>query len=100
MFNMIKLIDLIQESNIATHNDKHWRDHFRDIINCAEEALSSNDPETIATQVANIIEYAEAAGEKHEATWAKKHPHRAVNSNIANSYNGDDSDIHQYTNPI
>jgi hypothetical protein len=97
---MIKLLDILKEENISLNNDKHWRDHFKEIIQCAEKALSSNDPETIAIQVAEIIDHADAAGSKHEATWAKQSIPRAINSNIANSYNGDDSDIHGYQNSI
>jgi hypothetical protein len=98
---MIKLLDILKEdNNVALNNDTHWRDHFKEIIACAETALSSNDPETIATQVSDIIDHAEAAGSKHEATWTKQPPPTAINSSTYNSYSGDDSDIHAYQNPI
>ena len=91
---MIKLIDILNE--VDTSDKTHWRDHFKEIIQCAEMALASNDPETIATQASNIMEHAETAANKHEATYAKQPIPTFVNSNIANSYAGDDSDIHGY----
>ena len=92
---MIKLIDLLNE-DVDTSSHTHWRDHFKDIIACAEKALSSNDPETIAIQVSAIVGHAESAGEKHEATYAKANPPQYVSSNIANSYSGNDSDINAF----
>jgi superoxide dismutase len=69
---MIKLIDILNEDvNSAEFNQLHWRDHFKEIIKCAETALSSNDPEIINTEVDNIINHAQAAADKHEATYAK-----------------------------
>jgi len=91
---MIKLLDILNE--VDTSADKHWRDHFKEIIQCAERALASNDPETISSEVSEIMDHAEAAGNKHEATYAKQPIPTFVNSNIANSYAGDDSDIHGY----
>lgn len=93
---MIKLLDLLNE-DVDTSSNTHWRDHFNDIIKCAETALSSNDPEVIASQVSAIIGHADAAGNKHEATYAKAGIPTFVNSNIANSYAGDDSDINAYS---
>ena len=93
---MIKLLDILKESNLPQHSTEHWRDHFNKIIDFAQEALTSNDPEAIARFVADIIEHADAAGDKHEATWSKKPPSEYVNSNISNSYAGDDSDINAY----
>jgi len=94
---MIKLIDLLSEeiSDDLT-NDKHWREYFKEIIEHAEEALKSKDPETIATQVHNIVHKAEVALDKHQATYDKKRLPTFVNSNMDNSYNGDDSDITGY----
>ena len=89
---MIKLLDILKESNLPQHSTDHWRDHFNKISELATEALTSNDPEAIASIVNEIIEHAEAAGDKHEATWVRKPIPTYVNSNIANSYNGDDSD--------
>ncbi len=92
---MIKLMDILVEDNNSPefNNNKHWRDHFNEIIQCAEEALKSKDPEVIATQVYKIIEHADAALDKHEATYSKERLSQVINSNIANSYNGDDSDF-------
>lgn len=92
---MIKLIDLLNE-DVDTSSHTHWRDHFNDIIKCAELALSSNDPEIITIQVSAIVGHAESAGDKHEATYAKQNPSQFVNSSTYNSYNGDDSDINSY----
>jgi hypothetical protein len=92
---MIKLLDILTEME-TSNNQPHWRDHFKEIIKCAEIALSSNDPETIATQASDIMEHAETAANKHEATYAKQPVPTFVNSNIANSYAGNDSDIHGY----
>ena len=99
---MIKLLDILKEENISLNNDKHWRDHFKEIIQCAEKALSSNDPEAIAIQVAEIIDHADAAGSKHEATWAKSPTPQFTSSNSTanNTYSGNDSDIHGYQNSI
>jgi len=92
--NMIKLIDILNEDvNSAEFNQLHWRDHFNNIIEFAEIALSSNDAEVIATQVDNILNHAQAAVDKHEATYAKANTPTAINSNIANSYSGTDADI-------
>jgi hypothetical protein len=94
---MIKLIDLLNEDvNTSEFNDLHWRDHFNEIIDCAQKALSSNDPEVIAIQVDLIINNANAASDKHEATYVKAPIPTFVNSNIANSYAGDDSDINAF----
>ena len=93
---MIKLLDILKESNLPQHSDEHWRDHFNKIIDCAQEALTSNDPESIAKHVSDIITHAEAAGTKHESTWSKAGVPAFVSSNIANSYNGDDSDINAF----
>ena len=93
---MIKLLDILKESNLPQHNTDHWRDHFNKISDLAQEALTSNDPETIASIVHEIIDHAEAAGDKHEASWSKAPTPQYVNSNISNSYNGDDSDINAY----
>ena len=92
---MIKLMDLLVEdvNSPEFNNDKHWRDHFKEIMEIAEKALSSNDPETIAKCVHKITEHAEVALDKHEATYAKKPIPQVINSNIANSYGGDDSDF-------
>jgi hypothetical protein len=94
---MIKLIDLLNEeiSDDLTSN-KHWRDYFKEIIEHAEEALKSKDPETIATQVHDIVHKAEVALDKHQASYDKKRLPTFVNSNNANSYSGDDSDINAY----
>ena len=92
---MIKLIDLLNE-DIDTSSNTHWRDHFNDIIKCAETALSSNDPEVIATQVSVIIGHAETAKDKHEATYAKAGTPTLVSSNTGNSYAGNDSDINAF----
>jgi len=92
---MIKLLDILTEME-TSNNQPHWRDHFKEIIQCAEIALSSNDPETIATQASNIMEHAETAANKHEATYAKQPVPTFVNSNNANSYSGTDDDIHGY----
>ena len=95
---MIKLLDILKEdvNSPEFNNDKHWRDHFNEIIQCAETALKSNDPEIIAEQVAKIIEHADVAADKHEATYSKEKIPTFVNSNIANSYSGTDDDIHGY----
>jgi len=91
---MIKLLDILNE--VDSSDQTHWRDHFREIIQCAEKALSSNDPEIINGEVLSIIENAEMAKNKHEATYAKQPTPTFVNSNIANSYSGTDDDIHGY----
>jgi hypothetical protein len=91
---MIKLANILKEMEMT--NDKHWRDHFKEIITCAETALSSNDPETIAKQCHDIIEHADVASSKHQATYEKAPTPTFTNSNIGNSYAGDDSDIHAY----
>jgi hypothetical protein len=92
---MIKLLDILNE--VDTSDKTHWRDHFKEIIQCAEMALASNDPETIATQASNIMEHAETAANKHEATYAKQPIPTFVNSNIANSYSQNaDEDINGY----
>ena len=93
---MIKLMNLLSE-DVDTSSNTHWRDHFNDIIKCAETALSSNDPEVIASQVSAIIGHADAASNKHEATYAKAGTPTFVNSGISNSYAGDDSDINAYS---
>mgnify|MGYP003345638409 CR=1 FL=1 len=93
---MIKLLDILKESNLPQHSTDHWRDHFNKISELATEALTSNDPETIASIVHEIIEHADAARDKHEATWSKARTPEYVNSNISNSYSGDDSDINAY----
>ena len=93
---MIKLLDLLNE-DVDTSSNTHWRDHFNAIIKCAETALSSNDPEVIASQVSAIIGHADAASNKHEATYAKAGTPTFVNSGISNSYAGDDSDINAYS---
>ena len=92
---MIKLIDILYENEMQDAR-VHWRDHFKKIIECAERALSSNDPEVIATEADAIMDHADAARAKHEASYTKAPPPVFVNSNIANSYAGDDSDIHAY----
>ena len=91
---MIKLLDILNE--VDTSADTHWRDHFKEIIQCAERALSSNDPETIALEVSEIMDHAQTAGNKHEATYAKQPTPTFVNSNISNSYSGTDDDINGY----
>jgi len=91
---MIKLLDILNE--VDSSDKTHWRDHFKEIIQCAEKALSSNDPEIINGEVLSIIEHAEMAKDKHEATYAKQPTPTFVNSNISNSYSGDDSDINGY----
>ena len=96
---MIRLIDLLNEdvNSPEFNNDKHWRDHFNEIIQCAETALKSNDPEIIAKQVAKIIEHADVALDKHEATYSKEKTPTFRNSNIANSYSQNaDEDINGY----
>ena len=93
---MIRLLDILTEMEIS-NNQPHWRDHFKEIIQCAEMALASNDPETIATQASNIMEHAESAANKHEATYAKQPIPTFVNSNNANSYSQNaDEDINGY----
>ena len=91
---MIKLLDILNE--VDSSDKTHWRDHFKEIIQCAEKALSSNDPEIINGEVLSIVEHAEMARNKHEATYAKQPTPTFVNSNISNSYSGDDSDINGY----
>jgi hypothetical protein len=92
---MIKLLDILKE--VDTSDKTHWRDHFREIIACAEIALSSNDPETIANQASDIMEHAGIAASKHEATYAKQPIPTFRNSNIANSYSQNaDEDINGY----
>ena len=91
---MIKLLDILNE--VDSSDQTHWRDHFREIIQCAEKALSSNDPEIINGEVLSIVEHAEMAKNKHEATYAKQPTPTFVNSNISNSYSGTDDDIHGY----
>ena len=92
---MIKLLDILKE--VDTSDKTHWRDHFREIITCAEIALSSNDPETIANQASDIMEHAGVAASKHEATYSKQPIPTFVNSNIANSYSQNaDDDINGY----
>ena len=95
---MIKLIDLLQEEfrGGEIKPEMHWRDHFKKIIENAENALMSKDPETIAEAVGNIIDHAEVAREKHEATYDGQKPSTFINSNSYNSYNGDDSDFAGY----
>lgn len=91
---MIKLIDLLKEDvNSAEFNQLHWRDHFNNIIEYAEIALSSTDAEIINAQVDSIINHAQAAADKQEATYAQANTPTAINSNIANSYSGTDDDI-------
>jgi hypothetical protein len=91
---MIKLIDLLKEDvNSIEFNRLHWRDHFNNIIEFSKIALSSNDPEVIATQVDNILNHAQAAADKHEATYVQEQTPTAISSNIANSYTGTDDDI-------
>ena len=92
---MIKLLDILNE--VDTSDKTHWRDHFKEIIACAEKALSSNDPETIANQASDIMEHAGVAASKHEATYAKQPIPTFVNSNNANSYSQNaDEDINGY----
>ena len=91
---MIKLLDILKE--VDTSDKTHWRDHFKEIIACAEKALASNDPEIIAAQVSDIMGHADIAASKHESTYAKQPTPTFVNSNIANSYSGTDDDIHGY----
>ena len=95
---MIKLMDILVEdvNSPEFNNEKHWRDHFNEIIDAAELALKSKDPETIAKIVHKIIEHAEVALDKHEATYAKSPIPTFVNSSTANSYAGDDSDINAF----
>jgi superoxide dismutase len=91
---MIKLLDILKEDvNSAEFNRLHWRDHFKEIIKCAETALSSTDAEVINTEVDSIINHAQAAADKQEATYAKANTPVAISSNIANSYTGTDDDI-------
>lgn len=93
---MIKLLDILQE--VDTSDRTHWRDHFKEIIQCAERALASNDPETIASEASDIMEHAEAAANKHEATYSKQPTPTFVNSNNANSYSQNaDDDINNYS---
>ena len=93
---MIKLLDILQE--VDTSDKTHWRDHFREIIACAEIALSSNDPEIIAAQVSDIMGHADIAASKHEATYAKQPTPTFRNSGIANSYSQNaDDDINNYS---
>ena len=95
---MIKLIDLLNEEiKNPESGDLHWRDNFQNIIEAAQTALSSNDPETINTQVDLIINNVQAAADKHESTYAKQPTPTFVSSNIANSYSGDDSDINAFS---
>jgi hypothetical protein len=91
---MIKLLDILNE--VDSSDKTHWRDHFREIMQCAEKALSSNDPEIINGEVLSIIENAEMAKNKHEATYAKQPTPTFINSNISNSYSGTDDDINGY----
>jgi len=92
---MIKLLDILKE--VDTSDKTHWRDHFKEIIACAEIALSSNDPETIANQASDIMEHAAVAATKHEATYAKQPIPTFRNSGIANSYSQNaDDDINNY----
>jgi hypothetical protein len=92
---MIKLLDILKE--VDTSDKTHWRDHFREIIKCAEIALSSIDPETIAAQTSYIMDHAETAANKHEATHARQPIPTFINSNNSNSYSQNaDDDINGY----
>jgi hypothetical protein len=99
---MIKLIDILSEdvNSPEFNNEKHWRDHFKEIIKISETALSSKDPEVVAKAVHDVIEHAEVALDKHEATYSKSSIPTFVNSPTSNSYSGDDSDINSYQNNI
>lgn len=91
---MIKLLDILNEVNPS--DQTHWRDHFKEIIECAEKALSSNDPGVIAMLSDEIMEHAEMAGNKHKQINHKQGIPTFVSSNIANTYSGNDSDINGY----
>ena len=99
---MIKLIDILSEdvNSSEFNNEKHWRDHFKEIIEISKTALASKDPEVVAKAVRDIIDHAEVALDKHEATYAKSPIPTFTNSSTYNSYNGDDSDINSYQNNI
>ena len=93
---MIKLLDILNE--LDQTSTSHWRDDLQKIIQCAEKALSSSDPDVISDEVKSIIDYAENAGYKSQITNSKQQASEFISSNIANSYSGDDSDINVYQN--
>jgi hypothetical protein len=92
---MIKLTDLLNETENSNPNIR-WKQHIEEIIKCAEKALMSNDPGLVATQIALMADHARFAGDKHKASVPKQQTSQYVNSNISNSYAGDDSDINAY----